>query len=139
MWKEVGYGGMSEKEKQLLVQEVNLLRELRHPHIVRYHDRIIDRDNSTLYIIMEFCEVIQMSCVKIMFTQSAVYTVEPLSNRYPLPFTGTFVITSVVKVQYENDHLGPQSLSFVCYFILGSLFRVLFTRGYSIALESTGR
>lgn len=83
VWKEVGYGGMSEKEKQLLVQEVNLLRELRHPHIVRYHDRIIDRDNSTLYIIMEFCEVIQMSCVKIMFTQSVVYTVEPLSNRYP--------------------------------------------------------
>ena len=57
VWKEVGYGGMSEKEKQLLVQEVNLLRELRHPHIVRYHDRIIDRENCTLYIIMEFCEV----------------------------------------------------------------------------------
>ena len=57
VWKEVGYGGMSEREKQLLVQEVNLLRELRHPHIVRYHDRIIDRWNSTLYIVMEFCEV----------------------------------------------------------------------------------
>lgn len=47
---------MSEKEKQLLVQEVNLLRELRHPHIVRYHDRIIDRSESTLYIIMEYCK-----------------------------------------------------------------------------------
>ena len=57
MWKEVGYGGMGEKEKQLLVQEVNLLRELRHPHIVRYHDRIIDREHCTLYIIMEYCEV----------------------------------------------------------------------------------
>ena len=57
VWKEVGYGGMTEKEKQLLVQEVNLLRELRHPHIVHYHDRIIDRSNSTLYIIMEYCEV----------------------------------------------------------------------------------
>ena len=57
VWKEVGYGGMSEKEKQLLVQEVNLLRELRHPHIVRYHDRIIDREQCTLYIIMEYCEV----------------------------------------------------------------------------------
>ena len=57
VWKEVDYGGMSEKEKQLLVQEVNLLRELRHPHIVRYHDRIIDREHSTLYIVMEHCEV----------------------------------------------------------------------------------
>lgn len=56
MWKEIDYGGMSEREKQLLVQEVNLLRELRHPHIVRYHDRVISRALSTLYIIMEYCE-----------------------------------------------------------------------------------
>ena len=56
MWKEIDYGGMSEREKQLLVQEVNLLRELRHPHIVRYHDRVISRTTSTLYIIMEYCE-----------------------------------------------------------------------------------
>ena len=55
VWKEIDYGGMSEKEKQLLVQEVNLLRELRHPHIVRYHDRIIARTEATLYIIMEHC------------------------------------------------------------------------------------
>ena len=43
MWKEIDYGGMTEKEKQLLVQEVNLLREFKHSHIVRYreHDRII--------------------------------------------------------------------------------------------------
>lgn len=56
VWKEIDYGGMSEREKQLLVQEVNLLRELRHPHIVRYHDRVISRSQSTLYIIMEYCE-----------------------------------------------------------------------------------
>ena len=56
VWKEVDYHGMTEKEKQLLVQEVNILRELRHPNIVRYHDRIIDRANCTLYIIMEYCE-----------------------------------------------------------------------------------
>lgn len=56
MWKEIDYGGMSEREKQLLVQEVNLLRELRHNHIVRYHDRIISKEESTLYIVMEYCE-----------------------------------------------------------------------------------
>ena len=65
---------MSEKEKQLLVQEVNLLRELRHPHIVRYHDRIIDRENSTLYIIMEYCEVysLQGTCCTFNFKFSCV-------------------------------------------------------------------
>ncbi len=47
---------MSEREKQMLVSEVNLLREFRHPHIVRYADRIIERENTTIYIVMEFCE-----------------------------------------------------------------------------------
>lgn len=56
VWKEIPYGGMSEGEKVQLVREVNLLREFKHTHIVRYHDRIIDRGESTLYIIMEFCE-----------------------------------------------------------------------------------
>ncbi len=32
------------------------MRELNHPHIVRYYDRIIDKANSKIYIIMEYCE-----------------------------------------------------------------------------------
>lgn len=47
---------MTEAEKQMLVSEVNLLRELRHPNIVRYYDRIIDRSSTTLYIVMEYCD-----------------------------------------------------------------------------------
>jgi Serine/threonine protein kinase len=47
---------MSEKEKQQLVAEVNILRELRHPNIVRYYDRIIDKQNSKIFIVMEYCE-----------------------------------------------------------------------------------
>jgi NIMA (never in mitosis gene a)-related kinase len=30
------YGRMNEKEKSMLVSEVNILRELKHPNIVRY-------------------------------------------------------------------------------------------------------
>lgn len=56
VWKELDYGSMTETEKQMLVSEVNLLRELKHPNIVRYYDRIIDRTNTTLYIVMECCE-----------------------------------------------------------------------------------
>eukprot|EP01111_Echinosteliopsis_oligospora_P012094 TRINITY_DN4109_c0_g1_i1.p1 TRINITY_DN4109_c0_g1~~TRINITY_DN4109_c0_g1_i1.p1 ORF type:complete len:359 (-),score=82.41 TRINITY_DN4109_c0_g1_i1:103-1149(-) len=55
VWKEMNYGHMEEKEKQLVVQEVNILQKLRHPHIVRYYDRIIDRESTTLRIVMEFC------------------------------------------------------------------------------------
>ncbi|XP_046390274.1 serine/threonine-protein kinase Nek1-like [Ischnura elegans] len=56
VWKAVDYGSMSEERKKLLVSEVNVLRELRHPNIVRYFDRIIHKESTTIYIIMEWCE-----------------------------------------------------------------------------------
>eukprot|EP00347_Sterkiella_histriomuscorum_P012471 403368448 len=55
-WKEMNYGKMSEKEKQLLVNEVNILRELDHPNIVKYYDRILYKEKATIYIVMEYCE-----------------------------------------------------------------------------------
>jgi NIMA (never in mitosis gene a)-related kinase len=36
--------------------QVNILRELRHPFIVRYYDRIIDKESTRIYIVMEYCE-----------------------------------------------------------------------------------
>ncbi|XP_070577518.1 serine/threonine-protein kinase Nek2-like [Ptychodera flava] len=56
VWKEMDYGKMTESEKQMLVSEVNLLRELKHKYIVRYYDRIIDKGNTMLYLVMEYCE-----------------------------------------------------------------------------------
>ncbi|ELT87645.1 hypothetical protein CAPTEDRAFT_117915, partial [Capitella teleta] len=56
VWKKMDYGEMNEGEKEMLVSEVNLLRELKHKRIVRYYDRIVDRANTCLYIIMEYCE-----------------------------------------------------------------------------------
>lgn len=54
--KEIEYRKMSEKEKKQLVAEVNILRELRHPNIVRYYERFVDREKCLIYIIMELCE-----------------------------------------------------------------------------------
>ena len=56
VWKELDYGQMSEKEKQQIVSEVNILRELKHQNIVRYYDRILDKKHARIYIIMEYCE-----------------------------------------------------------------------------------
>ena len=56
VWKELSYGKMSDKEKSQLVSEVNILKELSHPHIVQYYDRIIDKANAKIYIVMEYCE-----------------------------------------------------------------------------------
>ena len=55
VWKELNYGGMSEREKQQLVAEVNIIRELRSPFIVRYYDRIVDKEASKIFIVMEYC------------------------------------------------------------------------------------
>ncbi|KRX08239.1 Protein kinase-like domain [Pseudocohnilembus persalinus] len=56
VWKELTYGKMSDREKQQLVSEVNIIRELKNPNIVRYYDRIIDKKEQKIYIIMEYCE-----------------------------------------------------------------------------------
>lgn len=41
---------------QLLVTEVNLMKTLKHRHIVQYFGRIVHKSSGTLYIIMEWCE-----------------------------------------------------------------------------------
>ena len=46
VWKELNYGSMNDQEKQQLVAEVNILRELRNPFIVRYYDRIVDKKTT---------------------------------------------------------------------------------------------
>lgn len=40
---------------QGLVLEVNLLRELRHPYIVKFLHHVVDKRSTTLYILMEHC------------------------------------------------------------------------------------
>lgn len=42
----MNYGSMGDKEKNQLVQEVNILWEMKHPNIVRYVDRIIEKDKT---------------------------------------------------------------------------------------------
>ena len=54
VWKELNYGVMSEKDRNRIVSEVNILRELHHPNIVKYYDRIIDKKNTKLFIVMEY-------------------------------------------------------------------------------------
>ncbi|KAI0085015.1 kinase-like domain-containing protein [Irpex rosettiformis] len=53
--KELNFERMSERDRKQIVSEVNILKDLHHEHIVRYHDRYVDRDAGILYILMEFC------------------------------------------------------------------------------------
>jgi serine/threonine protein kinase len=53
--KEIDFERMNERDRKQVVAEVNILKDLSHDHIVRYHDRHVDRDSGTLYILMEYC------------------------------------------------------------------------------------
>ncbi|KAJ7252756.1 kinase-like domain-containing protein [Mycena haematopus] len=53
--KELNFERMSERDRKQIVAEVNILNGLHHDHIVRYHDRYVDRDAGILYILMEYC------------------------------------------------------------------------------------
>ncbi len=39
-----------------MVSEVNILREERHPNVVKYYDRIIEKTSQRIYVLMEYCE-----------------------------------------------------------------------------------
>ncbi|KAF8953847.1 kinase-like domain-containing protein [Flammula alnicola] len=53
--KELNFERMSERDRKQISAEVNILKDLHHDHIVRYHDRYVDRDAGILYILMEYC------------------------------------------------------------------------------------
>ncbi|KIJ16610.1 hypothetical protein PAXINDRAFT_131361 [Paxillus involutus ATCC 200175] len=53
--KELNFERMSERDRKQIVAEVNILKDLDHEHIVRYHDRHVDREAGILYILMEYC------------------------------------------------------------------------------------
>lgn len=56
VWKVTNYGNMSEKEKQQLLNEVKILREIKAEHIVRCYDKFVDKENTQIYLVMELCE-----------------------------------------------------------------------------------
>ena len=56
VWKRTNYGGMSEKEKQQLYNEVKILREMKADFIVRCYDKFVDKQNSSIYLVMELCK-----------------------------------------------------------------------------------
>ena len=56
VWKKINYGQLREKEIHQLINEVNILRELKHENIVRCYDKIVDKKQTTLYIVMEHCK-----------------------------------------------------------------------------------
>ncbi|KAG6901742.1 hypothetical protein C0995_008396 [Termitomyces sp. Mi166 len=74
--KELNFERMNERDRKQIVAEVNILKDLGHDHIVRYHDRFVDREAGILYILMEYCGGGDLSTV----IKQAARTNRPISE-----------------------------------------------------------
>ena len=55
VWKKIHYGNMSEKEKEHLISEIQILNLLKHENIVKYKEHFNMKPTKTIYIVMEYC------------------------------------------------------------------------------------
>lgn len=53
--KKIDYHNISRSQKQLIINEINILRKINNDHVVRYLDRINEKDKCVINIIMEYC------------------------------------------------------------------------------------
>ncbi|KAK3671511.1 G2-specific serine/threonine protein kinase [Recurvomyces mirabilis] len=53
--KEISYSRMSDKEKQQLGAELDILKTLRHPNVVQYYHRSHLKSSSDIHLYMEYC------------------------------------------------------------------------------------
>ena len=54
--KKIALQGLGARERQAAHLEVKLLRELKHPHVVSYHDSFLHKSANQLCLVMTFCE-----------------------------------------------------------------------------------
>lgn len=55
-WKGMDYDELSEIQKESLVSEIRVLRQLQHPNIVQYYHHLVNHEAKSIFIVMECCE-----------------------------------------------------------------------------------
>ena len=53
VWKELNYGRMNTNERRMMMNEVQILSNTSHAHIVKYFDTILVREKQKMYIVIE--------------------------------------------------------------------------------------
>ncbi len=97
--KEIHFVRMSEQEKKQLTQEVNILSTLRHPNIVRYYHRTLDRREGLIYMYMEYCGCGDLSQV----------IRQCKSNRTQLPEHVIWSILGQITLALDRCHFGQSA------------------------------
>ncbi|XP_075157432.1 nek2 [Haematobia irritans] len=55
-WKGMDYDELSEIQKESLISEIRVLRQLQHPNIVQYYHHLVNHEAKSIFIVMECCE-----------------------------------------------------------------------------------
>ncbi len=61
------------KEREATKVEVDLLRRLNHPNIVRYIDSFLSKNKESLCICMEYCDGVRIDCVIIVYCDELLF------------------------------------------------------------------
>ena len=76
---------------------MNIIRELRHPYIVRYFDRIIDKHATKLYMVTEYCENGDLGALIKRHHQNGYDFMRAFVRCCPLAGAATVVATSSLQ------------------------------------------
>eukprot|EP00127_Corallochytrium_limacisporum_P001399 Clim_evm21s55 gene=Clim_evmTU21s55 len=93
--KKMSARGTSQKELLAATTEINLLKSLNHPNIVKYYDSFEDSDGS-MYIVMRYCEGGDM--YKRLQTQNGIY------------FDEKQIVIWFVQIALAMQHLHSQNI-----------------------------
>ena len=102
VWKELAYGSMSDKEKQMLCDEVNILRDVNHPNIVKFVDRIIDHENRKIFIVQEYCDGGDLAS----YIKSKKKKVPAMSGRISESFIWSVTSEIASALQHCHNHFN---------------------------------
>ncbi|KAF8812023.1 Pkinase-domain-containing protein [Phlegmacium glaucopus] len=102
--KELNFERMSERDRKQIVSEVNILKDLHHEHIVRYHDRYVDREAGILYILMEYCGGGDLSTIIKQATKQSRPLPEDTIWNYFLQ-----ILLALHHCHHPNAHVGTAS------------------------------
>ena len=92
---------MSLHEGHLIYLHSNILKELHHEHIVRYHDRYVDREAGILYILMEYCGGGDLSTIIKQATKQNKLLPEDTVWNYFLQ-----ILLALHQCHHPNAHVG---------------------------------
>lgn len=53
--KQIEYESFNKDKKERIINEINIIQKLKHPNIVKYYKRYIDKNIETIYIVFEYC------------------------------------------------------------------------------------